>query len=289
MDILRLGHVFYFIIICFFIIIHFCCNNPVSNDQSSFIFSLFDVGQGLSQIAVKDSHAIVWDLGPPEAYASWKKQYKNVGKPLIDAVVISHRDIDHSGGLLFLDTSINWTGTLVMSSYEDSAYLKQLCGNWKKGITCKIIGEGERLDYLEGVDIQCIWPFDFQEEYPCSELLTNYYSLVFLLKYNLSQIIITSDIDSAAGQMISVKYGTTLMSDIMIVPHHGSAYSVNSTFFGYIRPKTAIISCSKNNPYEHPSDAALRLLMQLGAEILITYIDNSVYFRSNGYYWECFR
>src|SRR5690554_7104117 len=85
MSILRLGHGFYFRIICLFIITHCCCNNPVSNDQSSFIFSVFDVGQGLSQIAVKDSHAIVWDLGPPEAYASWIKQYKNVGKPLIDA------------------------------------------------------------------------------------------------------------------------------------------------------------------------------------------------------------
>lgn len=271
-------------------VIVFCfCNNPVNIDRSSFTFSVFDVGQGLSQIAVKDSHAVVWDLGPSCEFDKWKSSYEKIGKPYIDAVVISHRDLDHSGGLQNLDTTINWTGNLVMSRYEDSTFLKKMCRNWKKKMNCKIIGEGDNLNYLEGVDIQCIWPFDFSEHYSESGKLTNFCSLVFILRYNSSQVIITSDIDSVAEQLISIKYGINLMSDLMIVPHHGSAFSANRTFFGYIRPQIAVISCSKDNTYNHPSDAVLDLLIQLGTEIFITYSDGPVYLRSNGYYWERLR
>lgn len=289
MGVLKLKRGFCFKIIGILFIIVFCiCNNPSGVSQGSFTFSVIDIGQGLSQIAQDGSGAVVWDMGPSGGYEKWKHNYITSGKPRIDAIVISHRDMDHSGGLTHLDTSINWSGTLVMSSYEDSSYLKNMCSNWTKGITCKIIREGEKLEYLDGVDIECIWPFELPVEKPCSDQLTNYYSMVFLLKHNLTQVIITSDIDSSAGQMISTKYGKTLMSDIMVIPHHGSKYSVNRTFFGYIRPDIAIISCSQNNSYGHPAKEILELLMVLGSETLITYVDGTMVFRSNGFYWERF-
>ncbi|MDO5576266.1 MAG: MBL fold metallo-hydrolase [Fibrobacter sp.] len=289
MGILKLKRGFCFKITCIFFIIVFCiCNNPSGVNQGSFTFSVLDIGQGLSQIAQDGANAIVWDMGPPGEYEKWKHSYIGSGKPRIDAIVISHRDIDHSGGLMHIDTSVNWSGTLVMSSYEDSSYLRNMCRNWSKGITCKVIREGEKLDYLDEVDIECIWPFESQSPKPCSDQQTNYYSMVFLLRHNLTQVIITSDIDSSAGQLISMKYGKTLMSDIMVIPHHGSRYSVNRTFFGYIKPDIAIISCSQNNTYGHPSDEILKLLMLLGSETLITYVDSTIVFRSNGFYWERF-
>jgi beta-lactamase superfamily II metal-dependent hydrolase len=101
-----------------------CVNNSLP-ETTDFTFSLVDVGQGLSQIAIVDSKAVVWDMGPPESYPNWLRQYIKLGSPYIEAIAVSHTDLDHCGGLQRIDSLIKWSGILISSPYEDTAFLRR--------------------------------------------------------------------------------------------------------------------------------------------------------------------
>jgi len=72
----------------------------------------------------------------------------------------------------------------------------------------------------------------------------------------------------------------------LVYPHHGSAGSVNPLFFSYVSPEIAVISCSSHNNYGHPSREMIDELSQWVDKIKYTYIDGTVTFSSNRYYWE---
>ncbi|HEX3019112.1 MAG TPA: hypothetical protein VHP36_02370 [Chitinispirillaceae bacterium] len=233
-----------------------------------------------------NSSAIVWDMGQEQFKDQWLGVYRKTGSPFIEAIVISHRDLDHSGGMQFLDSTVEWSGIIVTSKYEDTSFIRALCKNWKQKIVIRVVCENDSLGYLPETLIRCIWPpSHFIDSIPVQNSSINKYSLVFTLSYMESSVIISSDIDSFAALSIAQNYKESLHSNILVVPHHGSAGSLNRIFLGYIKPETAIISCAKYNEYKHPSEMVVSCLRTIGANLRITYLDNSISFRSNGFYW----
>lgn len=250
-------------------------------------FSVIDVGQGLSQIAILNSLGLVWDMGPEQCIDEWFNVYKKAGEPNLQAIIISHRDTDHSGGLQFVDSTVEWSGVIVTSKYEDTSYIKSLCKRWNKKIIIRVICEGDTLGYLPQTYIRCIWPPSrINESLPLHLASINRYSLVFLINFWGNDVLITSDIDSSTALSIANLYKESLDCNILIIPHHGSAGSLNRVFLGYTDPEFAIISCGKDNPYNHPAESVLSFLRTMGANVRITCLSKSIFFRSNGFYWK---
>ena len=53
------------------------------------------------------------------------------------------------------------------------------------------------------------------------------------------------------------KYGLDLKSDVILMGHHGSSTSIYKPFLDAVDANTAVISCGKNNSYNHPHREAL--------------------------------
>ncbi|HON11027.1 MAG TPA: hypothetical protein PLE24_09185 [Chitinispirillaceae bacterium] len=268
------------------ILLYFSCSNPLKDQERGFEFSIVDVGQGLCQIGASRGDAIIWDLGPPGGYEGLRRAYKNAGMPQVKSIVISHRDLDHSGGLSKLDTLIKWSGLLITSKYEDTSYLRSLYSGECGPVCIRTVSEGDTIGGLDDVSIRCIWPPDsIDESFPVRDEYVNRYSLAFLIQHFNTQVVITSDIDSVAQRMIAVSYGTSLKSDIAVVAHHGSAGSVSSLFSGYVGAELAVISCSRENQYGHPHEEALSMIMLSGSALAITSLEGTINLHSNGYYF----
>lgn len=250
-------------------------------------FAVIDAGQGLCQFLQQNSNALVFDMGPELCIEEWYKFYRKSGRPKLQSIIISHRDLDHSGGLQFLDSTVDWSGRILTSKYEDTAYIRSLCKEWPERIKIRTICEGDTVGDLPDVEILCIWPpSSISDSFPVQDLSINKYSLVFRVTYQKTSILITSDIDSASAFSTAISYKESLHSDILVVPHHGSAGSLNRIFLGYIKPDFAFISCGLNNEYNHPSEIVVGFFRTLGTELRITYLDKTVFFRSNGYFWK---
>jgi competence protein ComEC len=265
-----------------------CSRVNVIGDSPGCTFTIVDVGQGLSQIGVVQGTALVWDIGDSGQSASWQKTYERLGSPRISAIVISHTHVDHMGGLSKLPPSMSFSGQIITHPNEDTAYIRwRVAKERQQGIYFTFVSQGDTIPGLEGVHIECIWPLrDIGDSALDFDTLKNRYSLCFLLRYGATTAFITSDIDTAAQRELSMAYGFRLKSDIMVVPHHGSARSADEVFYGYVNPSAAVISCAEDNSYGFPSAKTLNLIYQMRIEVHETAREGSVMAFSNGFYWK---
>jgi beta-lactamase superfamily II metal-dependent hydrolase len=265
------------------LILYFTSCDTVQEENEEFLFSVINVGQGLSQIGVYQGTAVVWDMGPESGGAEWLTVYKKAGMPYINEIVLSHGDLDHTGGLSTITSDINWSGMICLNDYEDTSVIKSRCSRWTKPVYFRRIMRDDTLLLGNTIQINCLWPPEqFLKKGEPFE--PNKYSLVFKVTHGSSTALITSDIDSAAGEEIFCHYGEKIKSDILVVPHHGSLYSYNYSFFSSVRPNCAIVSYGQNN-YGHPSPNVLSLLFSMNCRVEFTAEDGSFLFNSNGYYW----
>ncbi|MDD5674342.1 MAG: hypothetical protein PHC61_09270 [Chitinivibrionales bacterium] len=264
------------------------CSNPQSvGSDTSFTFRVLNIGQGLAQLGVAQNRAVAWDIGDTGAAAAWQSGYAAAGTPALAAIIISHTHADHYGNLIALPSSLNFTGLILISPYEDSTLIRNNGGIWKNMIFFRTIAQGDTLALLDKVNITCLWPpKNLGLNIPLADSLKNRYSLCFLVRYQNSSLIITSDIDSIAEKNLALGFGYDLAADFMVAPHHGSAGSVEPLFFGYVHPQRAIISCGLNNPYNLPASAMLDLLFEQGVTIMQTSQQGTITAVSDGYYWQ---
>jgi competence protein ComEC len=269
-------HFFFKITVCIAVIFFFNCHTT-DLAESEFVFAVADVGQGLSQIGVQNDTAIVWDLGTMEMSGNFKTLYRKLGSPFIKYIVISHSDLDHCGGLGGIDSSIRWSGIVIVKPFEDTSYLRKLCRN-PAVISFEVLSAGKQLQCFGDVAIECLWPDSTVESDD-----RNVSSFVFLLTHGRNSCLITSDIDSVAQRKI-VTGNRSVKTDILVVPHHGSR-NFSTLFFQYANPEHAVVSCARNNTFGHPSQEVLKTLISLNAKIYYTFMDGYLFFRSNYYYW----
>ncbi len=262
------------------------CGDAGNEHDGGLGFAVLDVGQGLSQVGVSDGRAFVWDIGPRDSFERWSDGYDEMGRPPIDMLVLSHSDEDHRGGLAALGPDAGFSGTVVMSVYEDTSLVRRCGGAWASRLSFRTIAAGDTLGGLDGVYVECLWPPRGRDAaIPVGAQRRNELSLVFRIVTGDVSLLITSDIDSAAERELVSRYGLELASDIVVVPHHGSAGSVNRRFYGSVMPSWAVVSCGARNDYGHPSGALIDMLFDLGIELLSTPAEGHVRFHSNGVYW----
>jgi len=265
-----------------------CTEPPNNRARGQFVLTVADAGQGLCQIGSVGDRAIVWDCGLPASFDQWWSDCQALGSPQIAAIVISHADLDHYGGLSRLPATAPFSGVVVVSPCVDTVLIRDSSGAWHDAVSFRVMAQGDTLGGLPDVSVTCIWPLretGLQVPVTASDL-KNRYSLCFRLTHGATHALITSDIDTIAEQELSRTYGGELSAEILVVPHHGSASSADPVFFGYVAPQTTVISCAQPpNEYGHPSQRMVDLIFQMGTQPRMTYDEGSVSLRSNGYCW----
>ncbi|HSB33103.1 MAG TPA: hypothetical protein VLG39_01465, partial [Nitrospirota bacterium] len=72
-----------------------------------------------------------------------------------------------------------------------------------------------------------------------------------------------------------------LKCDVLKVPHHGSKSSSSEEFLAQTRPRLAVVTVGKSNPYRHPADEVIERYERTGADICRTDRDGAVMIRLN--------
>ena len=89
-------------------------------------------------------------------------------------------------------------------------------------------------------------------------------------------ILLTGDASIESEQNLINKYDLPKI-DILKVGHHGSKTSSSKKFIDTIKPKYSLISCGKDNKFNHPNSSILEILKD--SKIYRTDYDGSVTFR----------
>lgn len=206
-------------------------------------FTLLDVGQGLAAVIRTTSRTLVYDTGTPGQGAMSVAPYlRKLNSRIIDALIISHADSDHAGGMADLLPQI--PAQQVFSSDID------------KFIGSKACIAGQQWEW-DGVKFKFLHPSIL-----ISSSKRNNSSCVLLVEANDQRLLLTGDIEHPAEDELIGKYGADLQADVLVVPHHGSRTSSSESFIDHVNPVLALIPVGYRSRYGHPKPQVVARYMQ---------------------------
>lgn len=235
------------------------------------IVTFLAIGQG-DCILVEWDDGRVWliDGGPPSKRLVRMLRRKKIDT--IEHVFLSHPHLDHFGGLPYLLGEISmkslWTVRPPKAGENRYASLFQ------KALENSVL--------IRYPDEQPPFPIRFlhpiKEWKSRSEDSVNEESFVFDMDIEGAKLLFTGDIGMEAEDLL-VDSGRLLDEyDVVKVAHHGSRYSSGHKFIDAVRAEHAIISCGRENRFEHPHNETL---FRWGkSQIWRTDEDGSIYFHS---------
>lgn len=210
-----------------------------------------DVGQGDGAVVeLPDKKVVVMDTGKSGREAAAFLKY--LGMKKIDALVLSHADSDHAGGIDYLEARFK------VKEMWDSGRIIYPEGN-STGIVHRIL---ERGDIIEGNGYKMYVLHPYKEFYTMSgdsDNGGNNSSLVLKIEGRKKTFLFTGDIEEEAEEDI-IHLGKWLKSDVLKVPHHGGRASAYKPFYDVTSPEIAVISTGRDNSFGHPHQETLDML-----------------------------
>lgn len=220
---------------------------------------MLDIGQGDAILVRSGSgRSLLIDVGPPgggiaDAVAS-------TGMDRLDAVVLTHLDIDHVGGLQ--DVLDRFEVRSVLFQEQDGKTREAIV---REGATGHRLSAGDRLDLEPGRVTVLSPPLEVEQTSD-----RNARSLVLLVEALGFRTLLTADAES---EVVPISAGRI---DVLKVAHHGSMDAGLETLLSTSLPSIGLISAGRDNGYGHPVPSTLRALSAAGVRTYRTDLDGTV-------------
>jgi competence protein ComEC len=242
--------------------------------------TFLDVGQGdAALIELPDGPRLLVDGGPGGA------QRFDVGervlvpflwnRPLVhlDAVVLSHWDVDHSGGLAAVLTRFR-VGEFWESGRLAPGRSGTVAALVRSRTPRRVLSAGQRVWLGRGL-ITVLGPAAGPPRAANDE------SLVLRLDWRGVSLLFPGDL-GPRGEDLLLERGGSLRTLVLKVAHHGSRFSSSSPFLEASRPLVAVISVGVGNAFRHPSGEVVGRLEAIGAHVYRTDRDGAVILETDG-------
>ena len=190
--------------------------------------TMINVGQGDAILirAPLNSDNILIDTGKPSAYNSLKTYLDAKSIYVMNTLIITHNDNDHSGN---------------KTNIQKDYVVKQCIETHQNTIQSSIF------------TLQDINEIQSEDE--------NDSSIVNVMNFNGKQVCLMGDASTKTEEEITHKY-PTLSCDILKLGHHGSSTSSSDQFLDIVRPELAFISSGAYRIYHHPSEETIQKLLK---------------------------
>jgi competence protein ComEC len=257
----------------------------VRSGQREWEFTQLAVGHGIcSVLRCPDGATLLYDCGSirgpfvtERIVAPWLWS-RGIGT--IDAVLVSHADLDHFNGLLALAKRFRIGAVYVTPQFaakREPAVAQVLRTLAQSGNSPRMIWAGDRLE-AGGVTLEVLYPF--AETVAADD---NAVSLVIQCRFRDGTILLTGDL---AGAGLNWLLAQPLPTTILVAPHHGSRSSNPPDLAARTRPRLVISSQGRRRTIDHPLAAFARL----GSHVLRTDEDGAITCRlgSDGWLVDAF-
>ena len=243
----------------------------------SFRVTAFDVGQGMALLVETSGHRLLYDTGP--GYAPGLDAGSRVILPYLrmrgigalDGIVISHGDLDHTGGALALlqELRVGWLASSLGTQHPVARAAK-------RHLQC---AAGQRWEW-DGIRFEMLHPAP--ASYADSGLKANARSCVLRISGSGSgssgghAVLLAGDIEAAQEAALVAGTPGQLQADVLLAPHHGSGTSSTPAFLRAVQPAIGIFQVGYRNRYKHPKKEVYERYGELGVERLRTDIDGAL-------------
>ena len=211
-----------------------------------------DVGQGTAVVIDTRHHRLLYDTGP--AYPGGFEAGTAVvvpallasGPPRLDVLVLSHDDLDHTGG-----------AAAVIAALPPRQVLR---GDGAGAAGC----HGRRWTW-DGVH------FDLLNIPRPEPVRDNDVSCILLVDDGRHRLLLAGDIGrQVEAALLRVLAASGRRVDLLFAPHHGSGTSSSQALVRVTRPRLVFVSAGYGNRFGHPHPQVLRRYLEIGATIRVT-------------------
>jgi competence protein ComEC len=166
----------------------------------------------------------------------WERRYAG-----LDAIVISHADVDHFNGVAGLMQSVPVGKVFVSQQFLDfrQSAVKAVCESSREcGVPIELVCQGDCLRLDDRVTMRVLHP-GFGR--PHSDDNAN--SIVLLIEFGGRRILLTGDLDGS-GQTALLNQ-EPMHIDILLSPHHGSRKANPETLANWATPGQLVVSADR--------------------------------------------
>jgi competence protein ComEC len=255
---------------------------------------IFDVGQGLAVAAQTREHALLYDAGPDfngEADSGNRilvPALRGLGIAQLDGLILTHDDIDHTGGAASVLQAIptDWVSSPLPAEHA----LLQIVRDHRR------CADGQSWQW-NGVNFDMLHPSP--QSYAQEKLRDNERGCVLRICTGKQSVLLATDIEAGSEQRLLEKYADKLPATLIVVPHHGSKTSSTPAFVQAVHPRYAVFTVGYRNRFHHPNPEVFARYQEAGFELLRSDEDGAIivemdaekfnverYRKSHARYWQ---
>ncbi|MDZ7622396.1 MAG: DNA internalization-related competence protein ComEC/Rec2 [Candidatus Competibacteraceae bacterium] len=230
-----------------------------------FWFTLLDVGPGLATVVRTQNHVLVYDAGPrlgatlDAGRAVLVPFLRQQGVTEVDVLIVSHADGQHTGGVRSLRELLPVARILTSAPDQipiDGADACRAGQTWE----------------WDGVRFQILHP-------PESGFSGDDASCVLKVEGEGGRVLLPGDIETAAETNLAVTYGTGLVAEVLVAPHHGHRNLSAAAFLNAVQPDYILFSTGYHNRFGYPHPETVTRYQATGATLLDTAQEGAITFR----------
>lgn len=223
---------------------------------------VLNVGKADSMILRSGENIYLIDTGRGSTMDVTESALKEEGITHLDAVIITHMDSDHVGGLKkLLKTDVTLDHIYIPAYYLQEEKDKEnpaIKAAEKQGRETEILEAGQTLPLGEG-KITVLGPIS-----PATDKEDNN-SLVLLAEAAGGSILLGGDMEFPEEAAL-LRAGVIPRADVLKVPNHGDGDATSEEFLRAVQPKIAVISTSTEEKETTPDPRIMELLEQMNVE-----------------------
>ncbi|MGA6829028.1 DNA internalization-related competence protein ComEC/Rec2 [Nitrospira sp. NS4] len=254
-------------------------------DEDRWRVTFLDVGQGDSAvIELPDEKVVLIDGGA-------KYERFDVGRGVVgpflwnhgirklDAVIATHPQLDHVGGLPWIlrhfEVREYWHAGVERHEplFED---LRRVV--WEQKVLDRRASRGQDIVSSGGCQLAVLNPFESDAARPVASSVSgtqlNNHSIVTQLECGAHAILFAADVESEGLRRLAAA-GISPVT-VLKVPHHGGRSSLDQEWVARVHPRHAVISVGRHNAYGHPVQAVLDAYAGKGSEVYRTDLDGAI-------------
>lgn len=212
--------------------------------------------------------------------------------PRLTAIALSHGDLDHLRGLLFLTRYFDIDSALLPAAAPGHATAAPLLQRLEETLQERAIPV-RRLSRDDQIGIPgslAIW-FEVLAPIPGRPLADNDGLVLRLVMTDTASatappqecglVILPGDATKSLLSAMVRERATekTIQAEVLVAPHHGSRHNVREEFVHAVNPSVILVSCAKNNRYGFPSDELQELCAALGIPLRATADEGEIVWR----------
>jgi competence protein ComEC len=218
-----------------------------------------DIGQGNAVLVRTAHHTLLYDTGPRWGLDNDAGQrvllpLLRANAEMLDTVVVSHRDSDHSGGAA--SVLAQQPQAVLLSSVEPNHPLQAL----RSVLRCEA-GQGWSWDGVR-FDVLHPQPSDY-----ASATKPNALSCVLRVSNGAHTALLVADIEQPQEARLLAD-AQVLHADLLLVPHHGSKTSSSPAFLDAVQPRFALVQAGYRNRFGHPAPPVLGRYQERGIQVV---------------------